>query len=114
MGQTYRIGKVATSVRTDAEGILRVTYHATDVVTVYPNGRIDLDHGGWMTPTTKARMNQASAQFGLGFQARQKDFAWYVDIDGATIRFNRQRQTIRLGSDVGRQAHWPAVQIAAV
>ncbi len=87
MGQTRIVGKVATTITTDAGGVMRVTYHDTDVVTVYPNGRIDLDNGGWFTPTTKVRMNQASAQFGLGFQVFQKDWDWFVDIDGHTLEF---------------------------
>jgi hypothetical protein len=33
-------------------------------------------------------MNQASNQFGLGYQVYQKDWQWYVDFDGQTIDFH--------------------------
>jgi hypothetical protein len=95
MGQLQTIGKVATSVKRDEMGILRVTYHATDVVTVFPDGEIVLNTGGYFSHTTKARMNQASNQFGLGFQVWQKNFAWFVDCDGETIPFNSTSVTLR-------------------
>ena len=103
MSQTHRLGTVATAFSRGADDVLRVTYHTTDVVTVYPNGRIDLDHGGWRTVTTKLRMNQASNQFRLGFLVWQKDFEWFVDIDGQTIPFNTSPLTVRLGSDFLRE-----------
>jgi len=37
-----------------------------------------LNSGGWNTATTKLRMNQAAAQFSLGFHVRQRDGTWYV------------------------------------
>jgi hypothetical protein len=109
MAQQSTIGKTATTIATDAEGIMRVTYHSTPVVTIYPSGRIDLDTGGWFTPTTKTRMNQASNQFGLRFYVYQKDSRWYVDVDGRTINWQEsavyhrghrggERLTIRNGS----------------
>ncbi len=104
MSQQSTIGKLATTIATDTEGVMRVTYHNTPVVTVYPNGRIDLDSGGWFTVTTKTRMNQASNQFGLGFYVFQKAYHWFVDIDGHTIDwqekagYGNERLTIRNGS----------------
>ena len=77
MAQQYKLGKTATTV-SKKDGVLRVTYHNTVIVEVAANGDITLDHGGWMTQTTKTRMNQASSQFDLGFQVYQKDFKWYV------------------------------------
>ena len=105
MSQTQTGGRTATSV-TRHDDILRVTYHDTDVVTVYPNGRIDLDTGGWFTATTKLRMNQASNQFGLGFVVYQRNYQWFVDVDGHTLAFEsadgmrvNQYLTIRNGHD---------------
>jgi hypothetical protein len=37
--------------------VVKVRYHATDVVTWYPDGRLVLDHGHWLTLTTTRRMN---------------------------------------------------------
>lgn len=98
MGQLQTVGKRATSVRRN-EGVLRVTYHSTDVVTVYPNGKIVLNTGGWKSVTTKARMNQASNQYGLGFQVYQENWDWFVDVDGHTIPFDSMEIVIRNGSD---------------
>ena len=99
MAQTQTIGKTATSVRRDPDGTLRVRYHATEVVRVDPDGTIHLDTGGWKTVTTKARMNQTANQFGLGFQVRQSNYEWFVQIpdaegnwysaDARTIPFDR-------------------------
>lgn len=99
MANQMTIGRVATTVTRDADGVLRVTYHYTNVVTVYPSGKVVLDHGGWRGPTTKTRMNQASHQLGLGYLVWQKDFNWYVDVDGHTIDFDRNPLTIRNGRD---------------
>lgn len=63
-----------------------VTYHDTDVVkfTIY---EIELDSGGFSTPTTKLRMNQASHEFGLGFRVWQERFTWYVEYKGRTREY---------------------------
>lgn len=60
-------------------GDIAVTYHQTLVVDLR-DGIVTLDSGGWKTATTKARMNQASNQFGLGFSVYAKDHVWYVDM----------------------------------
>ncbi len=99
MTQQYKIGTVATTVARDEDGILRVTYHGTPVVTVHPNGKIVLDTGGWRSVTTKTRMNQASHQLNLGFTVYQRDFDWYVAIDGQNMEFTGQRLTVRNGRD---------------
>ena len=77
MASVHTVGSTATTVRRNA-GILSVVYHSTEVVRVDANGDITLNTGGWMTNTTKLRMNQASNQYGLGFQMYQKDHRWYV------------------------------------
>ena len=99
MGQVTTVGKVATSVKRDEQGTLTVRYHWTDVVTVTAKGKITLNHGGYMTHTTKTRMNQTSFQFGLGFQVYQKDFHWFVAIDGHVIDFDHNPLVIRDGAD---------------
>lgn len=57
MARTVTIGQKATSISRDSDGILRVTYHSTPVVTLYPNGKLVLNHGGWMSFTTKTRLS---------------------------------------------------------
>jgi len=77
MGQMHTVGKTATSIST-TDGQTAVRYHATDVVK-FTAETITLDSGGWRTVTTKARMNQAATQFGLGYQVYQLKGVWYVD-----------------------------------
>tara|TARA_R110002020_G_scaffold457975_1_gene675086 strand:- start:185 stop:517 length:333 start_codon:yes stop_codon:yes gene_type:complete len=80
------IGKHKTTV-TSQDGIIKIKYHYTDVVTIDNNtSKITLDHGGWRTLTTKTRMNQTSNEYGLGFRVYQKDFNWFVErINGDVI-----------------------------
>ena len=105
MGQVHTVGKVATKVAVDSEGVLRVRYHNTPVVTAYPNGRIVLNTGGHFTATTKTRMNQASNQFNLGFYVYQRNYDWFVDVDGHTLEFNNHELCIRNGSSTGERRH---------
>jgi len=92
MGQTQRVQGRATSVFTE-NGSTYVVYHNTAVVRFNEN-EIELNTGGWRTVTTKARMNQASNQFDLGYQVYQRDYAWFVDYKGETIGFDGYRLTL--------------------
>lgn len=85
MGQTYKLGRTATTVATE-DHVTRVTYHHT-VVVEFTDKYIVLRTGGWKTVTTKARMNQASNQFDLGYQVSQSNFIWYVSFKGKSIEF---------------------------
>ena len=87
MGQVAQVGRVATTIHTNELGQTQVVYHSTPVVT-FNHKVIILNTGGWMTATTKARMNQASNQFGLGYQVFQRNFDWFVDYKGKTKPFN--------------------------
>lgn len=92
MAQTQKVGKHLTSI-TIIDGNITVKYHDTEVVTVN-NGKITLDSGGWWTASTKARMNQASRQFSLGFHVYQKAGKWFVVYNGETIPFTDEKLTI--------------------
>jgi hypothetical protein len=48
------------------------------VVVSFSADYVILRTGGWNTVTTKARMNQASNQFNLGYCVNQTNFIWYV------------------------------------
>ena len=87
MSQTHTIGKHATRVTKDGK-TSTVRYHWTDVVTVdWEAKTVTLNHGGYTTVTTKLRMNQASSEWGLGYQVYQKDFDWYVSVGGETYNY---------------------------
>ena len=55
-------------------GAIAVKYSNTDVVTYLPNGDMVLESDGWLTVTTKARMNE----YVEGFRIYQEDKTWYV------------------------------------
>ena len=101
MANMHKIGSTATTVRTE-NGYTIVRYHNTDVVK-FNSDEIVLNTGGWKTNTTKARMNQTSNVYGLGYRVYQIKGTWYVDcLDeengigyGKTISFNGDRLTIR-------------------
>ena len=88
MAQTRRVGRTATSVMC-TNGRISAVYHSTEVV-LATKEKIVLNTGGWTTATTKARMNQASNQFGLGYKVYQKDRAWFVTYKGETRPFEGQ------------------------
>tara|TARA_R100001594_G_scaffold55128_1_gene88701 strand:- start:508 stop:816 length:309 start_codon:yes stop_codon:yes gene_type:complete len=72
------IGTHKTTTRTNDNNELIVCYHSTEVVKVINNRYVVLKSGGWLTPTTKRRMNQASEQYRLNYLVYQKGFVWYV------------------------------------
>jgi hypothetical protein len=66
---------------------IELVYHSTAIVTLYSNGNIKLDHGGWETRTTLTRLSHALAALGLGgvFQRRG---SWYLTFpDGGTLPY---------------------------
>ena len=79
------IGNHKTSIINN-NSITSVCYHNTEVVKITDN-KIILNSGGWLTATTKRRMNQASLTYGLGFSVYQVNYSWYVDYKGDTIPF---------------------------
>ena len=67
------------------DGSASVELHSTKVVVLYPNGLVKLQSGGWMTPTTKDRMNRYSP-----VRVTQRKGEWYVGSrcsDGCTNEF---------------------------
>jgi len=81
MAQQDKIGKHATTI-SQTDGRTVVTYHTTPVVTVDADGTVTLNSGGWRSATTKTRINQAASQLDLRFHVYQRDFQWWVSVDG--------------------------------
>ena len=76
-----------TAIYSD-NGTTKVILYSTKIVEWNHNrDSIILNNGGWMTVTTKKRMNQVAEQFDLGFTVYQKDFEWYVVLNGQTLPF---------------------------
>lgn len=109
--------KRATKVYTDKEaGYNVVQYHNTDVV-MWNDDEIILDTGGYDTLTTKARMNEASRVYDLGFHVYQKNYNWYVEYKGETILFTSSTLTLSRKEPIpkgfpdvwGVKTPWPPV-----
>lgn len=79
------LGKHCTATAT-IYNVLTVIYHETPIVRVF-HDRIMLDSGGYLSATTKRRMNQASDDHNLGYQVYQKRFAWYASYKGKNYEF---------------------------
>ena len=63
-------------------------YRGTPVASRLGN-RITLNTGGWKSKTTKLRMNQFANNFCSGrFSVYQKDYSWFVVVNGSTIPFD--------------------------
>ena len=77
--------KTATRVLEDS-GVTSVFYHDTAVVQ-FNNNVVELDTGEFLTKTTKARMNQVSEVFGLGFEVFQRNFEWFVKTPHGVFEF---------------------------
>lgn len=82
MSRQDTIGKCATRVFQDSDGATCVQYHQTVVFRLSADKkRVTLDHGGWKTVTTKARINQAFRQLLPGVQflyVHQVKGEWYL------------------------------------
>ena len=53
-----------------------VVYHSTTIARLYPDGSVEIRHGGWQSNTTKDRLNWFTQP--IGYTVYQKDWAWYV------------------------------------
>jgi len=73
-----KVGSHKTSIITE-NGMTKVIYHNTPVVS-FNDKEIILNSGGWLTNTTKTRMNQAANQYNLGYNVYQEKKVWYVSL----------------------------------
>lgn len=92
MVQMSRVTGRSTTI-TNRNGNTTVTYHNTAVVE-FDAECIILRTGGYHTYTTKARMNQAANQFGLGYSVFQKDHDWFVTFKGKTRPFDNNEMVL--------------------
>jgi hypothetical protein len=69
-------------------------YHDT-VVAKWDDRVIVLDNGGFLTPTTVRRMNQASNVFGLGYRVYRSCYEMYVEYKGGVYQFYAGKVTLR-------------------
>ena len=84
MGQMQKVSRNNTQVIKGAR--MAVVLHGTTVVS-WDETTVTLNSGGWRTVTTKARMNQASNEYGLGYTVWQDRGKWYVNHGGTITPF---------------------------
>jgi hypothetical protein len=77
----------------EEDGYTVVKLWATEIVK-FNDEHIILNNGGWNTPTTRQRMNQASDEFGLGFRVFQKDWEMLVEYDGIVRPYEDEPMTL--------------------
>lgn len=96
MTQLHTISKNNTAIIHSNGHPEAVILHQTTILRLNNDSTISLDTGGWLTPTTITRINQAANQWGLGFTASRKGGEFSVTTseglritsgDGRTIRF---------------------------
>ena len=84
-GSRCKVVKKATSYREEGNSVIFTLYH-TPIVTVRKH-EIILNHGGYMTVTTKRRMNEISQELGLKYGVHQSKGKWYVYYMGFDVAF---------------------------
>jgi hypothetical protein len=96
MAQTQVFRGVETTTYRDHDGALVGVYRGTPVVKQLGN-IITLNTGGWRSRTTKVRMNQFSNTYANGrFGVVQRDYDWFVLVDGKELPFNDQTITFEV------------------
>lgn len=86
-----------------------VVYHRTSIVVLYADGRVILDHGGWQTRTTLARLSQAMRGLGIGGLTQRKG-SWIFTFKGNELPYVN-RQTFYTGAR-RREATIAAAEVA--
>lgn len=70
-----------TTIRIE-DGVVKIKYHATDIVVISPDDVFTLNTNGWSTPTTKTRLNKFSPA-----RIYQQDFCWYIKAGDKSLPF---------------------------
>jgi hypothetical protein len=96
-GRCAKRRKVANNTWLERHGDdIAIRLHQTDIVTLHPDGTATLDTGGWLTVTTKSRMNDALPG-GLRLSSDRGRWFLYVSgedrvpyVDGITVDLERR------------------------
>lgn len=89
MPSLAKVSKNNTTIK-HANGNMTVTLHSTDIVHVTPS-QVVLDNGGWATATTRARMQQVSNEYGLGYGVSVKRGEMFAHVNGFVYPFVNNR-----------------------
>lgn len=75
----YGIPTYETHVHYDnAVKALRIYYHDTAIASIYDDGKVKIDNGGWCSKTTKNRINAILSALELPYSIVQKNYSWYL------------------------------------
>lgn len=75
------------------DGTIVHFYHQSPVVVEQPDGNYQISSCGYHTSTTKERINRyIPSQFFI----RQRDFEWYVEKDGETVKDFKDRMVLEI------------------
>ena len=77
---TKLIASCWTTTHCDKEFELKPGQYHNTIVAKWDTNTIILNNGGYMTATTKRRMNQAAETFKLGYRVFQHKGDWYVEL----------------------------------
>ena len=85
MPQNQKISRNNTTVFTDSKtGVRTVTLHGTAIVQHWPDGKVRLCNGGWITVTTALRMTQTFHEWDLPLRvSRRKGIMHWERFDPA-------------------------------
>jgi hypothetical protein len=65
--------------------VVGIQYHATVILSFYPDGTFQFTNGGWQTKTTKDRLNLFSREWNLGFGIHQSKKVWYLTLESGVL-----------------------------
>jgi len=75
-------------------------YRGTRVCEKLSRGTVTLDSGGWMTATTKKRMNQWFQHYQYPISVSQRKGKWYVAANGTEYPYRDGMTLVAFQSDV--------------
>lgn len=76
-----------TQVVSESTGVSYVYLHGNKIAEIGED-YMTLFDGGWQSNTTKSRLNALLSAFGInGERVFQKDFTWYLQMEGGPVPF---------------------------
>lgn len=81
--QSWKMAK-ATYLKRQDDGSIALKYHDTNVFIVYPNNKMILNTDGWLTPTTRARINNMLPS---RYYLYQNNSTWYLSDSAENVSY---------------------------
>lgn len=73
--------------RHPVDGTERIRLHKTDILVKHTDGRVELFDGGFMTKTTKNRLNSFSKLFGVPLSIYSAQGVWTISYQGIALPY---------------------------